>query len=173
MSLFCNLEILIYLDVVNEWLVSLTIKGKRGELTIFGYLLYVRHHEKCTVCPISFFIMIILGCIIYIYRYIYIYAYIYIVVVQFLSLVWLCGPMNCSIAGLPVLQHLPEFAQTHVYWVSDIILPSHSLSSPSPPAFKLSQHQDLFRWVSSLHQVAKVLELQHQSFQWIVTIYFL
>ena len=70
MSLFCNLEILIYLDVVNEWLVSLTIKGKRGELTIFEYLLYVRHHEKCTVCPISFFIMIILGCIIYMHIYI-------------------------------------------------------------------------------------------------------
>lgn len=76
MSLFWNLEVLIYLDVVNEWLVSLSTKGKKGELTIFEYLLYVRHHEKCTVCPISFFIMIILG-----------YTYIYIVVVQFLSLV--------------------------------------------------------------------------------------
>ena len=59
--------------------------------------------------------------------------------------------------------------QTHVCWVSDAIQPSHPLSSPSPPAFKLSQHQGLFQWVDSLHEVAKVLELrlQHQSFQWI------
>ena len=64
---------------------------------------------------------------------------------------------------------LSQCAQTHVHWVSDVILSSHSLSSPSPPTFNLSQHQDLFKWVSSLHQVAKVLEfqLQHQSFQWI------
>ena len=59
-----------------------------------------------------------------------------------------------------------EFTQIHVYWVGDAIQPSHPLSSPSPPAFNLSQHQGLFQWVSSSHQVAKVLEfqLQHQSF---------
>ena len=64
---------------------------------------------------------------------------------------------------------LPEFTQTHVHWVSDAIQPSHPLSSPFPPALNLSQYQDLFKGVSSLHQVAKVLEfqLQHQSFQWI------
>ena len=63
---------------------------------------------------------------------------------------------------------LPESTQTYVHWVSDAIQPSHPLSSPSPPAFNLSQHQGLFKWVSSLHQVAKVLEfqLQYQSFQW-------
>ena len=62
---------------------------------------------------------------------------------------------------------LLEFTQTHVHWVSDAIQPSHPLSSPSPPAFNPSQHQSLFQWVSSSHQVAKVLELQlqHQSFQ--------
>ena len=62
-----------------------------------------------------------------------------------------------------------ELTQTHVHWVGDAIQPSHPLSSPYPPAFNLSQHQGLFKWVSSLHQVAKVLEvqLQHQSFQWI------
>ena len=67
------------------------------------------------------------------------------------------------------LHHLPELAQTHVHRVSDTIQPSHPLSFPSPSAFNLSQHQGLFRWVSSSHQVAKVLEqqLQHQSFQWI------
>ena len=61
-----------------------------------------------------------------------------------------------------------EFPQTHFHWVSDAIQPSHPLSSPSPPAFNLSQHQGPFKWVSSSHQVAKVLEfqLQHQSFQW-------
>ena len=76
--------------------------------------------------------------------------------------------------GLPVLHHLPEFAQTHVQWVEDAIQPSHPLSSPSPPTFSLSQHQDLFQWVSSSHQVPKVLELclQHQSFQWIFMSWF-
>ena len=81
----------------------------------------------------------------------------------------LCDPMDCSTPGFPVHHQLPELAQTHVHWVSDAIQPSHPLSSLSPPAFNLSQHQGLFQWVSSSHQVAKVLELQlqHQSFQWI------
>ena len=80
----------------------------------------------------------------------------------------LCDPMNCSTSGLPVHYQLQEFTQTHVHWVGDAIQPTHPLSSPSPPAFNLSQHQGLFQWVSYLHQVAKVLEfrLQHQSFQW-------
>ena len=80
-----------------------------------------------------------------------------------------CNPMDYNRPGLPVHCQLPEFTQTHVHWVGDAIQPSHPLSSPSPPAFNLSQHQGLFRWISSLHQVAKVLEfqLQHQSFQWI------
>ena len=68
--------------------------------------------------------------------------------------------------GLPVHHQLPEFTETHVHWVGDAIQPPHPLSSPSPHAFNLSQHQGLFTWVSSLHKVAKVLEfqLQHQSF---------
>ena len=80
----------------------------------------------------------------------------------------LCDPIDCSTPGLPVHHQLPEFIQTHVHWVGDAIEPSHPLSSPSHPTFNLSQHQGLFKWVSSLHQVAKVLELklQHQSFQW-------
>ena len=65
--------------------------------------------------------------------------------------------MDCSMPGFPVHHQLPELAQTHVHWVSDAIQPSHPLLSPSPPIFNLSQHQDLFQWVSSLHQVAKVL----------------
>ena len=75
------------------------------------------------------------------------------------------GPRH---ARPPVHHQLQEFTQTHVYWVSDAIQPSLPLSSPSPPAFYLSQHQGLFKWVSSSHQVVKVLEfqLQHQSFQW-------
>ena len=82
----------------------------------------------------------------------------------------LCGPMECSIPGLPVHHQLLEITQTHVHWVGDAIQPSHPLSSPSPPAFNLSQHQGLFQWVSSSHQVAKELEFQpqHQSFQWIL-----
>ena len=89
--------------------------------------------------------------------------------VQSLSHVQLCDPMDCSMPGLPVHHQLPEFTRTHVHWVSDAIQPSHPLLSPSPPTFNLSQHQGLFRWVSSSPQVAKVLEfqLQHQSFQWI------
>ena len=87
--------------------------------------------------------------------------------VQSLSRARLCDPMDCSTPGLPVHHQLPEFTQTHVHWVGDAIQPCHPLSSPSPHAFNLPQHQGLFKWVSSSHQVAKVLEFQHQSFQWI------
>ena len=72
----------------------------------------------------------------------------------------LCDPMNRSTPGLPVHHQLPEFTQTHVHAVSDAIQPSHPLSSPSPPAPNPSQHQSLFQWVNSSHEVAKVLELQ-------------
>ena len=87
----------------------------------------------------------------------------------------LCNLMNCSIPGFPVLHYLMEFAQTPICWVSDAIEPSHPLSPPSLPAPNLSQHQGLFQWVGSLHQVAKVLELQphHQPFRWIVRVHFL
>ena len=81
-----------------------------------------------------------------------------------------CDPMDCSTPCFPIHHQLPELAQTHqVHQVRDVIQPSHPLLSPSTPAFNLSQHQVLFQWVSSSHQVAKVLEfqLQHQSFQWI------
>ena len=80
----------------------------------------------------------------------------------------LCNPINHSIPGLPVHHQLPEFTQTHVHQIGDAIQPSHPLSSPSPPAPNPSQHQGLFQWVNSSHEVAKVLEfqLQHQSFQW-------
>ena len=84
--------------------------------------------------------------------------------VQLLSHVWLfCNPLDCSTPVLLVHNQLLEFTQTHVLWVSDAIQPSHPLSSPSPPVF------NLFQWVSSSHQAAKVLEfqLQHHSFQWI------
>ena len=90
-----------------------------------------------------------------------------IVVVQLLVRVQLCDPMDCSMPGFPVIHYLPEFAQTYVHWVHDAIKPSHSMSPPSPSALNLPQYQGLFQWVSSLHQVAKVLELQlqHQSFK--------
>ena len=74
------------------------------------------------------------------------------------SCLTLCEPMDCSTPGLPVHHQLPEFTQTHVHLVGDAIQPSHPLSSPSPPAFSLFQHEGLFKWVSSLHHVAK---LQH------------
>ena len=84
------------------------------------------------------------------------------------SCLTLCDPMNCSTPGLPVHHQLLEFTQTHVHRVGDTIQPSHPLSSPFPPAPNPSHYQGLFQWVSCLHQVAKVLELQlqHQSFQW-------
>ena len=78
------------------------------------------------------------------------------------SCLTLCNRMDWGTPGFPVLHCLPEFAQTHVHWVGDAIQPSYPLSSSSPPAFNLSQHQGLFQWVSSSHQVAKVLELQLQ-----------
>ena len=86
----------------------------------------------------------------------------------------LCDLMDCSTPGFPGIYHLLELAQTHVHWVGDSIQPSRPLLSPSP-AFCLSQHQGLFQWVGSSHQVAKVLEfqLQHQSFQWIFRFDFL
>ena len=85
----------------------------------------------------------------------------------------LCNPMDCSMSGFPVFHYLLEFAQIHVHWVSDAIQPFHPLSLPSPPAVNLSQHQGLFQWVSSSYQVAKALELQLQSFQWIFRVDFL
>ena len=77
----------------------------------------------------------------------------------------LCNPMDCSILEFPVLHYLLEFAQVHVHGVGDAIQPSHPLSSPSPQAFHLSQHQGIFQWVCSLPHMTKGLELQHQSFQ--------
>ena len=97
--------------------------------------------------------------------------------VQFSSvqLLIMSNPMNCSTPGLPVHHQLPEFTETYVHRVGDAIQPSHPLSSPSPPVFNLSQHQGLFQWVSSSYQVANILELQlqHQSFHWILRTDFL
>ena len=80
--------------------------------------------------------------------------------------------MACSTADFLVLHYFPELTQTHVHWVGDAIQPSQPLLPPSLPAFSISQHQGLFQWVDSLYHVAKVLELQHQSFQWICTVDF-
>ena len=94
-----------------------------------------------------------------------------LLIIQFSSVaqscLTLCDPMNHSTPGLPVHHQLLESTKTHVHWVSDAIQLSHPLSSPSP-ALNLSQHQGLFKWVISSHQVAKVQEFQlpHQSFQW-------
>ena len=82
----------------------------------------------------------------------------------------LCDPMDCSTPGLPVLHHLPELAQTHVHWVSDAIQLSHPLLSPSPPALNLSQHQDIFQWASSSHQVAKYFLREAISGMWVLSL---
>ena len=80
----------------------------------------------------------------------------------------LCDPMNHSTPGLPVHHQHPEFTQTHIHRVGDAIQPSHTMSSPSPSAHNPHQNQSLFQWVTSSHEMAKVLEfqLQHHSFQW-------
>ena len=85
------------------------------------------------------------------------------------SYLTLCNPMDCSMPGFPVHHQLLELTQTHVHPVGDAIQLSNPLLSLSHPTFNLSQHQGLFKWVSSSHQVAKGLEFQfqHQSFQWI------
>ena len=90
------------------------------------------------------------------------------------SYLTLCDPLDCSTPGFAVHHQPLELAQTDVHWLSDAIQASHSLPSPSPRVFNLSQHLGLFQWVNSLHQVAKVLELQlqQQSFQWIFRIDF-
>ena len=93
--------------------------------------------------------------------------------VQSLLCPTLCDPMDCSRPGFPVHYQLPELAQTHVHWVIYAIQPSHPLLPLCSPALNLSWHQGLFQWVSSLHQVAKVLELHHQSFQWVFRVDFL
>ena len=89
------------------------------------------------------------------------------------SCLTLCDPMDCSTPGLAVLHYLPELPQTHVHWINDVIQPPHPLSSAPPPAFSLSQPQGLGQWVDSSYQVAKVLELQHQSFHRIFKVDFL
>ena len=78
------------------------------------------------------------------------------------SCLTLCDPMDCNMPGFPFLHCLLEFARPYVHWVNDAIQQSHPRLTPFPPAFNLPQHQDLFQWVSSSHQVAKVLELQLQ-----------
>ena len=78
-----------------------------------------------------------------------------------------CDPVDHRTPGFPSHHQLLELIQFHVHWVGDVIQPSHSLSSPSPPAFTLSHHQGLYQWVRSLHQVAKLLELQLQHQSWI------
>ena len=99
------------------------------------------------------------------------HVYYFVLSVQFSSVAQscptLCEPMNHSTPGLPVHHKLLEFTQTHVHWVSNAIQPSHPLLSPSPPAPNPSQHQSLFQWVNTSHEVAKVLEfqLQHHSLQ--------
>ena len=126
--------------------VSIMPLGLSGELLC---LLVARTRAKC--CPFAILVM---------------FPFQFSSVAQ--SCPTLCNPMNRSTPGLPVHHQLPEFTQTHVHWVGSAIQPSHPLSSPFPPALNLSQHQGLFKWVSSSHQLAKVLEfqLQHQSYQW-------
>ena len=100
-------------------------------------------------------------------------SYHLIPVIHLLSHVQLCNSKNCSMPGFLVHHHILGFTQTHIHWVSDAIQPSYPLIPSSPLAFSLSQEQGFFQWVSSSHQVAKGLELQHKSFQWIFRVIFI
>ena len=102
------------------------------------------------------------------------FIYIFFVNLIVQSCPTLCNPMDCTTPGFPVLHYLQKFAQTHIHWVSDAIQLSHFLL-PSSHALRLSQHQSLFQWIGSSHQVAKGLKLlfQHQSFQWLFKVDFL
>ena len=84
------------------------------------------------------------------------------------SCLTLCDPMHCSMPGFPVHHQLLKLAQTHVHPAGDAIQPTYPLSSPSPPAFNLSQHQGLIQWVCSVHQVVKVLDFQLQGFEMVI-----
>ena len=118
-------------------------------------------HVAATVSFIIF-----CGWVIHIYIYIYIYIHCCCCSVA-QSCPALCNPMDCSTPGLPVSHHLLKFAQAPVHCSGDAIQPSHPLIPSSPCALNLSQHQRLFQWVSCLHQMTKILDLQlqHQSFQ--------
>ena len=124
-------------------------------LCFFGLACFVAAVVFCLFVCFFSYLMVLCGCL----------------VVKLCPTHW--DPTNCSIPGFPALHCLLEFAQTHVHWLSDAIQPSHPLSPPSPPVFNPSQPQSLFQWVSFSHQVAKVLELQHQSFWWIFRVDFL
>ena len=128
---------------------------------------YFGYTELCQQNDVSVFFNILISSIRRYIRWHEIFAF-YSISSVIQSRLTLWDPMNRSMPGLSVHHLLPESTQTHVHQVGNAIQPSHPLSSPSPPTLNLSQHQGLFQWVSSLHQVAKILEfqLQHQSFQW-------
>ena len=81
----------------------------------------------------------------------------------------LCNPMDYSTPGFPVLQHLPEFAQTHVHWLNEAMQPSPPQSPPSPPALNLSQHQGLLQWLGSPQQVLEYLLPKYWSFSFSIS----
>ena len=149
----------------NHYICLLFPAKVSGRLIYFNYQLYVPFNLLCsTFSPISLMKLVLQWSLNLIH--------LTHETVQFSSVAQpcstLCNSMNHSTPGLPVHHQLPEFTQAHIHRVGDAIQSSHPLSFPSPPAPNPSQHQGLFQWVNSSHEVAKVLEfqLQHQSFQW-------
>ena len=125
------------------------------------YSIYSYHKILLYNISWSLFILYLVVCS---YLHTYLACHPFLLLTQFSSVIQLCptlcDPRNCRMPGLPVYHQLLESTQTHVHRVGDATQPSHPLSSPSPPALNLSQHQGLFKWVSSSHQVAEVLEFR-------------
>ena len=132
--------------------ISLTWNNREILFTLNRNMASTKIFENCLSNTLR--LSLVLECL-----YIYIYLWWWCSVAK--SYLTLCDPMDCSMPGFPVLHYLLGFALTHVHWVGDAIQPSHALLYLSP-TFNLSQHQCLFQWVCSLHQVTKVLKLQLQ-----------
>jgi len=171
----------VYFLSFSDWIISIDLPSCL--LNIFSYtisIMLLSQHSENFIFDTVFFNFRLWSCFIFIAflscRFLitnFFFNITSIVMISSVSSAQSCmtlwDPMDYSMPGLPFHHQLSELTQADVHWIEDAIQPSHSLSSPSPLAFNLSQHQDLFQWVGSSHQVAKVLEfqLQHQPFQWI------
>ena len=163
---FLFFQIPINVKYISLWFLICSSQITSSVEYLFMYLLaqiYVSSLEKCLLKSFVGFLIVLFCCCCWVLEILNLF-WIPVSCLQFSSVAQSCptlgDPMNCSTSGLPVHHQVPEFTQTHVHRVSDAIQPCHPLLSPSPPAPNPSQHQSLFQWVNSSHEVAKVLEFQ-------------